>query len=189
MESFVSDKTMMITRRTVMNTNNIMIGDRIPVGKYTATCQKVTQDGALFLMDQYLDQDYQMNKEGTNEGGYEASDLRKALQGEDVLAIFADYRGRMRPFEDGDLLRIPFHGEIFGNENARFFELDSYEQWPLMRDMKNRIAFRKNEWEWGWLQNKYKGSATDFCRADDSGKAYSWRASGPIGVRPVFLIV
>ena len=171
-----------------MDANEIIIGDRIPVGKYTATCQKVTQEGALFLLDQYLGQIHPMNREGSNWGGYEASDLRKTLQSDEVLDIFADYCDRMQPFENGDLLRIPFYGEIFGEEDANYSEPDDCEQWPLMKDRKNRIAFRGNAWEWGWLQNKRKGSATHFCCVNGFGVAGNWAASSSIGVRPAFLI-
>ena len=188
MQSFISDKTMMITRRTAINTDQIMAADRITVDKYTATCQKTTQKGALFLLDQYLDQAYPMNAEDSNRGGYEASDLRKTLQSEEVLKIFAEYRDRMQPFDNGDLLRIPFFSEIFGKEDANYFEPDDCEQWPLMKDRKNRIAFRDNSWEWGWLQNKRKGSAADFCHVSNDGDANTWGASDSIGVRPAFLI-
>ena len=58
-----------------------------------------------------------------------------------------------------------------------------------MKDRKNRIAFRDNSWEWGWLQNKRKGSATSFCTVYSVGAAVGWLASASIGVRPAFLIV
>ena len=48
-----------------------------------------------------------MNKDNTNEGGYENSDLRKNLNGE-ILEQYPDkIRKRMVAFENGDLLRIP----------------------------------------------------------------------------------
>lgn len=58
-----------------------------------------------------------------------------------------------------------------------------------MKDRKNRIAFRDNSWEWGWLQNKRKGSATTFCHVGSLGRATAWLASNSFGVRPAFLIV
>ena len=130
-----------------------------------------------------------MNREGSNRGGYEASDLRKTLQSDEVLDIFADYRSKMRPFGNGDLLRLPFHSEIFGNEGAERFEPDHYDQWPLMKDRNNQIALRDDKAEWGWIQNKHKWSMTDFCIVLSYGIVGSCTASNPIGVRPVFLIV
>lgn len=189
MEIFESNQMIEVIRKTTTRSKEILTGDQIQVNKYTATCQIITPNGALFLLDQYLDQAYPMNEENTNRGGYEASDLRKKLQSEDILAIFAEYRDRMRPFDNGDLLRIPFFGEIFGSEDAEYFEPDGCEQWPLMKDRKNRIAFRNNVWEWGWLQNKRKRSAAYFCYVSDNGRADSWGASNSLGVRPAFLIV
>ena len=189
MPIYKSNQPIEVIRKVSTKGLEIMVGDQIHVNKYTATCQKITQEGALFLLDQYLDQAYPMNEEDTNRGGYEASDLRKTLQSDEVLDIFADYRDRMQPFDNGDLLRIPFHGEIFGKESANYFEPDDCEQWPLMKDRKNRIAFRDNSWEWGWLQNKRKGSATFFCLVNDHGRADYWGASTSLGVRPAFLIV
>lgn len=189
MEIFESKQTIEVIRKTVTRSKEILTGDQIQVGKYTATCQIITPKGALFLLDQYLDQAYPMNKRNTNRGGYEASDLRKELQSDDILAIFADYRDRMQPFDNGDLLRLPFFGEIFGGEDAEYFEPDGCEQWPLMKDRKNRIAFRDNAWEWGWLQNKREGSATSFALVHSHGHANSNGASYSLGVRPAFLIV
>lgn len=189
MEIYESKKMINVSRTATVLTKEIQTGDRITVGKYTATCQAATPKGALFLLDQYLDQDYPMNEEGTNRGGYEASDLRKTLQGDDVLAIFSDYRDRMQPFDNGDLLRIPCYSEIFGKEGAELFEPDGCEQWPLMQDRKNRIAFRNGDWEWGWLQNKRKGSATTFACVTTYGYASYDDASHSSGVRPAFLIV
>ena len=57
---------MKITRTMTIETNDIQIGDRIQVGHYTATCQKLPEEGlALFFLDQYLDKAMQMNKKNT----------------------------------------------------------------------------------------------------------------------------
>ena len=188
MEIYESTKEIKIVRPTCTKTNEIQVGDQITVKHYTATCQAITPKGALFLLDQYLDEDYPMNEANTNKGGYDESDLRDTLRSTEVLDIFEDYGDRMVPFDNGDLLRIPFHGEIFGQEDAGYFEPDDCEQWPLMKDRKNRIAFRKNSWEWGWLQNKRKGSASTFANVTTNGLANSNNASNSNGVRPAFLI-
>jgi hypothetical protein len=78
--------------------------------------------------------------------------------------------------------------EIFGKEDAEYFEEIPGEQWQLMKDKKNRIALRRGEWEWGWLQNRRNGSAASFALIDDAGGAYSFGASNFYGVRPAFLI-
>ena len=182
---------MKITRTMTIDTNEIQIGDRIDVGRYTATCQALPGEGlALFLLDQYLDKAMQMNKKNTNVGGYAASDLRKKLNTGKILDVFAPLD--LVPFENGDLLRLPFYGEMFGHDewyNSGAVEPDNCEQWPLMKERANRIAERKGEsYEWGWLQNVRLGSAPAFCGVGSYGHAYSWTASDSLGVRPAFLI-
>lgn len=165
--------------------NEFKVGDQIEVGKYTATCQKVTKKGALFLLDQYLDEPFKMNRENTNEGGYEASDLHKELQKNSILDIFSSVRDRMVPFKNGDLLRIPYAEEFFGDVDG--YEPSGKKQWLLMKDRKNRIAIREGEaYEWGWLQNKVKSSAASFAYVGDDGLAACDCASNSYGARPVF---
>lgn len=194
METYKTKEPIDVIRTETVAALDIRIGDRIAVDHYTATCQEITPNGALFLLDQYLDKDSPMNRKNTNEGGYEKSDLRKKLNSEEVLEIFGGLRERMVPFENGDLLRIPFHGELFGEEDdscsepASCFEPDGCRQWPLMKDRKNRIAFRQSRWEWGWLQNRLKDSVENFCRVARRGYAYAASTSDSGGVRPVFLI-
>lgn len=169
---------------SIQTTGEFKVGDQIQIGKYTATCQKVTRKGALFLLDQYLDEAYKMNRENTNEGGYEASDLRKKLQENSVLEIFNPVREMMVPFKNGDLLRIPYAEEFFGDVDS--YEPSGKKQWPLMEDRKNRIAIREGEaYEWGWLQNKLKSSGTFFAGVSRRGLADYHYASYSGGVRPV----
>jgi hypothetical protein len=178
---------MEIERSIKIETADIQIGDRIHVDHYTATCQELTPKGALFLLDQYLDKAYKMNRRKTNKGGYPESDLRKALQSDEVLNIFADIRDYMVPFDNGDLLRIPFAGELF-DKLPSWCERDGHEQWPIMQDRRNRLASRCGNYEWGWIDNKVKSSSTNFCFVSDGGGASNWAASNVIGVRPAFLI-
>lgn len=179
---------MKIERMTEIETSDIEIGDRIHVDHYTATCQEITPKGALFLMDQYLDKPYQMNAEDTNKGGYKASDLRETLRSKEILDIFDDWSDRMIPFDNGDLLRIPFAGELFGDKLPKWYEPDGHEQWPLMRVMRNRIASRRDEYDWGWLQNKNNETSTHFCAVASSGLIAAGANSNVLGVRPAFLI-
>ena len=156
---------MKIERMTEIETPFIKVGDRIHVDHYTATCQTVTPNGALFFLDQYLDKAFPMNGDDTNKGGYEKSDLRKALRSDEVLNIFAGIRDYMVPFENGDLLRIPFAGELF----------DKLPDWC-------------GDPEWGWLANTFRDTSTGFCYVSVYGGASDWLASDAIGVRPVFQI-
>jgi hypothetical protein len=179
---------MKIERMTEIEASDIEVGDRIHVDHYTATCQEITPKGALFLLDQYLDKAYEMNRMNTNKGGYPKSDLRKALQSDEVLNIFASIRDYMVPFDNGDLLRIPFAGEIFGDKLPDWCEPDGHEQWPLMQDRRNRLASRCGEYEWGWINNKDKSSSACFCLVAGDGRVHGWSASNVFGVRPAFTL-
>ena len=178
---------MKIERMTEFETSDIEVGDRIHIAHYTATCQEITPKGALFLLDQYLDKPMVMNLNNSIKGGYEESDLRRALQSVDVLKLFSGIREWMVPFDNGDLLRIPFAGELF-DKLPSWCEPDDHEQWPLMRDRRNRLASRCGEYEWGWLQNKDETPSTNFYYVNGSGGIGSWTASAATGVRPAFLI-
>lgn len=180
---------MKIERMTEIETPFIKVGDRIHVGRYTATCQKVTEKGATFLLDQYLDRPMPMNFMNTNYGGYDNSDLRKYLQSDTVLSDFEEIRPYMNPWNNGDLLRIPYYGEMFGNNDRDdFVEPDSNDQWPLMKDAHNRTASRCGDPEWGWLANTFRDTSTCFCVVSDYGDVDDWDASFVVGVRPAFLI-
>jgi hypothetical protein len=180
---------MKLERMVEIETSDIEVGDRIHIAHYTATCQEITPKGALFLMDQYLDKPYQMNAEDTNKGGYKASDLRETLSSKEILDIFDDWGDRMVPFDNGDLLRIPYYGEMFDNKDRDdFVEPDSNEQWPLMKDAHNRVASRCGEPERGWLANTVRDTSAFFCLVATDGSTDGWNASNVFGVRPAFLI-
>ena len=181
---------MKINRTMTIETNEIQIGDRLRVGRYTATCQTVAEKGATFLLDQYLDKAMQMKEKNTNRGGYNKSDLRKYLQSDTVLSDFEEIRPYLRPWNNGDLLRLPFYGEMFDNNNRDdFVKPDDCEQWPLMKDAHNRAASRCGEPEWGWLANTVCENSTDYCGVDtDGGACYGDADARGVGVRPAFLI-
>lgn len=168
------------------------VGDQIHVGKhYTATCQKVGKNGAIFMFDQYLDEAMVMNHQETNKGGYKASDLRKFLQWLTMTSMFNEIREMMVPFKKtGDLLRIPTAEEMFGQEEAHeYFEtLSLKKQWPLMKDRHNRVAFRGEDQdkECGWLQNKCSNSDSYFAVMNYYGDWDYYSSYVRMGVRVVF---
>ena len=57
-----------------------------------------------------------------------------------------------------------------------------------MKQRKNRVAYFKNEWEWGWLQNRRNNSASAFAFVSNGGDCACNNASSANGVRPAFLI-
>lgn len=171
---------MKVLRKTEVDTCSFKIGDQIALGKYTATCQAISEDvkTATFLLDQYLDEVYQMNSTNTIEGGYLGSELRKNLNMDlSTDNNFDSIRDCLIKDKNGDFFRIPTIDELFDGHS-----------WPLMNsDKKNRMALRQNDYEWGWLQDVV--SAPPLAFVNSYGCAYYTYASHTyLGVRPAFAI-
>ena len=164
---------MKVIRKQELNVENFEIGDQIEVGKYTATCQKLTGQTAIFLLDQYLDDIYTMTEL-----------IEKDFTQIQEDSNFESIKTMMVKFDSGKYFRLATVGEMFGPND--FYEDDGCEQWELMKDRRNRIAFRKGDLEWGWLINKTKMSSAYFAAVNSYGYAYYSGASYSGGVRPVF---
>ena len=178
-----------VVRKMKMNTTAFQVGDQVTIplegfGIFTATAQKVGPDGTLFLFDDSV-VSRQMNEDDINKGGYTASELRKWIDEKLFVCFPRDWQLRIRE------LTLPTYGQIFGHDDFyEKFEPDEDEQFPLMKDRKNRIAFLKGEWEWYWLKNATKKnvSAAGFAYVSAYGLAAYYDASDSCGVRPVFLV-
>lgn len=141
-----------------------------------------------FITVDCLDQPCSMNEDQTNEGGYEASDLRRDLNGE-ILESFPDeLRSALLPFDNGDLLRLPTEREIFGYEEYGSEESEDVKQWAPMESRRNRVAYRDGDWEWYWLQNRAVANSSGFANVNSFGRAYANNALNSLGVRPAFKI-
>ena len=180
---------MKVLRRIETETNTLEVGDVIELKNgYTATCQKITEAGALMLLDQYVDE-RPMNEERSNRGGWESSDLRAFLLDNLDELIPGDLFERLGHFENGDNVRIPMLGEMV-DDVPSWAEHQDAEQWPLMKDKRNQIAFHKDgRWDWCWCMDKDTESATSFCDVSADGDADYYSASNSGGVRPAFLII
>ena len=146
-----------VLRKQETETKALMVGDQISVsldglGDFTATAHKITDKGVLFIFDEYVISK-PMNEKNTNNGGYEKSDLKKWIDSVLLEAFPAELKDRIAD------LSIPTVGELFGHEDEwdrELFEPDNDEQLPLMKERRNRVAYLKNELEWGWLRNATK---------------------------------
>lgn len=171
---------------------DIKVGDQIVIplgdlGTFTATAQKVTDGKVLFIFDDYITE-RPMNKNGSNEGGYEKSDLRKWIEND----LFKMFPKALRDHILG--LSIPTLGEICEWDDKwdrEHFEADDDEQLPLMKQRRNRVAYYDNECECGWLRNAMKKefSSARFARVATDGVAVCASASASLGVRPEFWLV
>lgn len=144
----------------------------------------------VFMLLDCLKEECRMNRDDTNDGGYEESYLREQLNTEYLERFPASLRLNMVPFENGDLLRIPTEREIFGENRYGEEEPDTVEQFDAMKKRRNRIALdgSNGETQAYWLQNKRVRSAASFCGVDAAGFAGSGGASYSYGVRPLYRI-
>lgn len=168
---------------------NIKVGDQIEIplgnfGTFTATAQAITEDKVLFIFDDYVTK-RPMNENRSNDGGYDESDLKKWIDTELYKMFPEAFRKRMRG------LTIPTVGEIYGWGDAwdsTHFEHDDYDQLPLMKQRRNRVAYYKNDCEFGWLRNatKKEFSSAYFAYVNNFGDTSFYNASDSGGVRPEF---
>ena len=144
----------------------------------------------VFMLLDCLKEECRMNRDDTNDGGYEESHLRDQLATKYLEKFPAALRLNMVPFENGDLLRIPTEREIFGRNIYGEEEPNTVEQFKPMKKRRNRMAFDglNGETQAYWLQNKRVRSATYFCVVNYFGNAHSDYASNSIGVRPLYRI-
>lgn len=182
---------MKVLRKQEVEATNIQVGDQILInlqgyGEFTATAHKITDEGTLFIFDDCVES-RPMNKDWTNEGGFEASDLCRWMNFELIAAFPDEIRKKINN------LTIPTYGQMFGHDDFynRYVEPDEDEQLPLMKLRKNRVAYVNNDWDWQWLKNAIKKdvSATLFADVYYDGNAFSYGASNSTGVRPAFLLL
>lgn len=135
-------------RKVKMEIKNYEVGDQITVklkdlGKFTATAQRVYEDGkTLFLFDNCV-AEHEMNENGSNVGGFYKSDLCKWMNTELVKSFPTKLLDRMIYTDEKHecLLRIPTRKEIFGEDkNSQNYEPDLGEQFELMKDKKIEYA-------------------------------------------------
>lgn len=179
-------------RKQKIETANIQVGDQIVIplaelGEFTATAHKVTDEGVMFIFDNYITC-RPMNNRSINKGGFEKSDLKKWMDTVLLMAFPEELRDKIYG------LTLPTVGQIVGHEDEwdnKNLEPDSDEQLPLMKECKNRIACFEDGLTWGWLRNatKEEFSSADFAPVGSCGDADCHDASDSYGVRPEFWLV
>ena len=183
---------MKVLRKQEIDTANIQVGDQMVIplaelGEFTATAHKVTDEGVMFIFDDYVTR-RPMNNRDTNKGGFEKSDLKKWMD----TVLFMAFPDELRDKIYG--LTLPTVGQIVGHEDEwdnKNLEPDIDEQLPLMKECKNRIACFEDQLAWGWLRNatKEEFSSAGFAGVNTDGGAGYSHASNSFGVRPEFWLV
>jgi hypothetical protein len=182
---------MKVLRKQEIDTANIQVGDQMVIplaelGEFTATVHKVTDEGVMFIFDDYVTR-RPMNNRNTNKGGFEKSDLKKWMDTVLYMAFPEELRDKIYG------LTLPTVGQIVGHEDEwdnKNLEPDTNEQLPLMKKCKNRIACFGDQLAWGWLRNatKEEFSSAYFAGVTGIGGA-DYYASDSYGVRPEFWLV
>lgn len=183
---------MKVLRKQEIDTANIQVGDQMVIplaelGEFTATAHKVTDEGVMFIFDDYVTR-RPMNNRNTNKGGFEKSDLKKWMDTVLYMAFPEELRDKIYG------LTLPTVGQIVGHEDEwdnKNLEPDTNEQLPLMKKCKNRIACFEDQLAWGWLRNatKEEFSSAHFANVDGIGFTDFYDASYSSGVRPEFWLV
>ena len=179
-----------VTRKVEFKTEDFCVGDQISVklkgfGKFTATVQKITDEGALFMFDDVIARHY-MNESSTNEGGFDKSDMKKWLN-DVVLNAFPK---KLR--DSVSCITLPTYGEIFGHDDFyENFEPDDDEQFEITKRRGNRVCDFEDDWCWWWLRNatKKEFSSAYFAYVGNDGAASCYDAADSRGVRPEFWLV
>ena len=183
---------MKVLRKQEIDTANIQVGDQMVIplaelGEFTATAHKVTDEGVMFIFDDYVTR-RPMNNRNTNKGGFEKSDLKKWMDTVLYMAFPEELRDKIYG------LTLPTVGQIVGHEDEwdnKNLEPDTNEQLPLMKKCKNRIACFEDQLAWGWLRNatKEEFSSAYFAFVNLYGNPNFYYASISFGVRPEFWLV
>lgn len=168
------------------------VGDKTTIkldglGEFAATVHKVTDDKVMLIFDDCVTT-RPMNESGTNNSGFEESDLNKWLHTEFIKALPYSIRARLTD------VTIPTVGEMFGWDNKwnrNHFEADNDKQLPLMKQRRNRVAYYDNECTFVWLRNvtKKEFSSADFAFVNILGNTNCDYASSSGGVRPEIWLV
>ena len=176
---------MKVIRKVTMNADHFEIGDQIKiklkgVGKFTATCHKITDKGALFVFDNCVTR-RQMNETDTTEGGFDESDLCAWLNTDFIDKFPNKYIKRMTRIGE-HLISLLTEEEVFGAD------LPFDDQLELMKDPKHRVcSYPDGSRAAWWLRDVV--ISTIFAYVTATGYASDTYASYSLGVRPAFMIL
>lgn len=175
--------------------NQLEVGDIISFKlkdgeKVEARAVKREGDKMLMHFVDCLKDEYPMNDEDTNKGGYEESNLRMILNS-DIIGKFPDKIVKhIVPDKNGDTLFLLSIEEVCGL-NSKFEKAEG--QLSVYKRPKNRIkTLGKGGYStWYWLRSpsdNSSGRGQCFCIVDTDGSATYSYASIAYGVAPAFYL-
>ena len=176
--------------------NMLRVGDvisfKLKTGeKVRARAIKEYQHTMLMWFEDCLKDEYPMNEENTNNGGWLESDARQLLNS----AIINDFPNKILKHMDrdynGDWLHLLSIEEVFGL-TADFVETKESKkmQIPALKTEKSRVKSLGLDGGtcWYWLRSPYVSNATRFCRVNSYGNADCNDASLALGLAPAFYL-
>ena len=182
---------MKVIRKIKIKTTGYALGDQIIIKlkdgrKFSATCHRKEGNRALFVFDQIVGR-MPMNENGSTEGGYFGSDLRRWLNS-DFYELFPKKIKKNIVCDSGEYVRLLYAYEVFGDDYPWEHDEIPEDQLPLMQKRRARITLDldDNMANW-WLRDVV--NSTNFAGVSANGYASSNGASASNGVRPAFTIM
>ena len=181
---------MKVIRKVKMEADIFKVGDQIKVKlkdgrKFSATCHRKEGNRALFVFDQIVGR-MPMNENGSTEGGYLESDIRRWLNS-DFYDLLPKKIKKSIVRDNGEYVRLLYAYEVFGDDYPWEHDEIPDDQLPLMENRRARIALDlDNDLASWWLRDVC--NSTSFANVSASGNAGSNNASNSYGVRPAFTI-
>lgn len=149
-----------------------------------------------------LNDDFQMNPEYTNKGGWQNSQLRKILNNsviemlpDDLLSVIKPCLketclggGSQKIGMTSDPLFILSEQEIFGRKIYSVGREGKWYEWYRQENTTYGKCKQNGEQDWRWERSPYSGDATIFCSVGSSGTADYIYASHTYGVSLGFCV-
>lgn len=142
----------------------------------------------LMWFENCLETEYPMNRDGSNEGGWNESDARKYLNIEVIKRFPNKILKHMIPDYNGDWLHLLSIEEVFGETWDGKDAKD--EQIPLLRNNRYKLKLdgMNGLTQWYWLRSPLLSDAADFCYVYSSAAADCGIASNAFGLAPAFYL-
>jgi hypothetical protein len=151
-----------------------------------AGIETYAENEVIFAFKDILAKEQPMNKECTNKGGYDGSDMATYLDTE-IFDLLPDDLQEVIKERRGHKLWLFSRREVFG-EDGNYICPEDDVQLPYYKDIENRVKTRQGDTDWWWLASPSAARTADFAFVGSYGNARSNYASYSIGVAPGFCI-
>jgi hypothetical protein len=144
------------------------------------------ENEVIFAFKDILAKEQPMNKEHTNKGGYDGSDMAEYLDTE-IFDLLPDDLQKVVKERRGHKLWLFSIREVFG-EDGDYICPDDDVWLPYYQDARNRVKTRQGTTDWWWLASPSTILTTYFAFVDRYGFATGYLANYSYGVAPGFCI-